>query len=201
MSYGVRYKKPGQTVWRRARTTRNPRGVWKSKAKAEFIVRKLTARGIKAHSFALPEPPVKYPTRTHYSEHFSRAELNCKGTDAPGDCGCNRKNPSRAKQRKLAALARDLEKMRKALGGKLGITSGYRCDVHNRYVDGAIDSQHRKATAADLAVPNGEQQEYVAAAETVPAFRNGGIGIYPNGGVHVDRRGWRARWSSWVGSR
>jgi hypothetical protein len=39
----------------------------------------------------------------------------------------------------------------------------------------------------------------IAAALKVRAFRDGGIGTYPTGDLHVDYRGWRARWSSWIG--
>jgi uncharacterized protein YcbK (DUF882 family) len=37
----------------------------------------------------------------------------------------------------------------------------------------------------------------VEAANDVPMFQGGGIGVYPNGGVHVDHREYRARWNSW----
>jgi uncharacterized protein YcbK (DUF882 family) len=129
----------------------------------------------------------RYPNKTHYSKHFTRAELNCK-------CGC--RAPLRIRLR-LRRLARNLERMRRKLGHGMGITSGYRCPKHNAAVGGARDSQHMYGRAADLTVPSGRQAEYVLAASRVAAFRNGGIGVYPNGGVHVDIRGYRARWNSW----
>lgn len=131
-----------------------------------------------------------YPNRTHYSKHFSRRELDCK-------CGC--KTP-RVVAYRLRRLAVNLERLRKHLGHGVGIVSGYRCPARNKAVNGAVNSQHLYGRAADLAVPKGQQFRYRAAAEKVRAFRNGGIGVYPNGGVHVDTRSWRARWNSWRGS-
>lgn len=128
----------------------------------------------------------RYPTKTHYSRNFTRAELDCK-------CGC--KAPRRIR-RKLRRLALRLEKLRRALGKPLGVTSGYRCPEWNLAVGGASRSMHMSGKAADLKVPKGKQKAYVAAAEAVPAFRRGGIGVYPGGGVHVDYRGRFARWTS-----
>lgn len=130
---------------------------------------------------------IAYPTASHYSPHFTRRELDCR-------CGCT--TPLRIQQN-LARLAGDLELLRVELGGKVGITSGYRCPKRNREVGGASQSQHMQGTAADLAVPTGMQDEFEAAALRVPAFKAGGVGVYPNGGVHVDRRGYVARWNSW----
>jgi hypothetical protein len=130
---------------------------------------------------------IEFPSATHYSEHFSRKELDCR-------CGCVTP-PKIAKQLHLLAL--DLEKLRTLLGGSLGVLSGYRCPARNRAVGGASDSQHMRGTAADLVVPRGRQHEFVAAAVKVPAFNHGGIGIYAHGGVHVDRRGVMARWNDW----
>ncbi len=134
---------------------------------------------------------VRYPNKTHYSRHFSRKELDCK-------CGCRAPKQVRRNLRKLAVR---LEKLRRHLDGPVWIVNGYRCYERNRFVNGAVNSQHLTGKAADLQVPAGQQDNYVRAAEKVPAFRRGGIGIYPNGGVHVDYRSWRARWSSWRGSR
>lgn len=129
---------------------------------------------------------IPYPNATHYSPNFTRKELDCK-------CGC--KTPAGI-ERELAKLAADLERLRSALGHALGINSGYRCPARNRVVGGASRSQHMSGKAADLAVPRGLQDRYVAAALKVPAFRGGGVGEYPGGAVHVDRRGWVARWTS-----
>lgn len=132
----------------------------------------------------------RYPNETHYSPNFSKAELNCS-------CfRCRGKEPGRKIRRRLRVLAVQLERFRRELGAKrVGILSGYRCPAHNKDVHGASQSKHMQGRAADIAVPRGQQKKYVAAAERVPRFRRGGIGVYPNGGLHVDTRvGW-ARWS------
>lgn len=130
---------------------------------------------------------VSYPTATHYSKHFTRAELECK-------CGCA--VPALV-EKELTILAKGLERIRKQLG-PLSILSGYRCKTQNDKVGGARNSQHLLGTAADLLVPHGKQNQYVAAALRVKMFHDGGIGVYPNGGVHVDHRGYRARWTSFT---
>lgn len=132
---------------------------------------------------------IAFPTGTHYSPNFTRRELECR-------CGC--KTPL-VIQRRLRLLALDLERLR-AILGPIGIVSGYRCPARNKAVHGASQSQHLTGNAADLNVPAGKQDAYVRAALQVPAFNHGGIGVYPNGGVHVDRRGWVARWNDWVRS-
>lgn len=130
---------------------------------------------------------ITYPNATHYSENFTRAELECK-------CGCV---APEAIKKELLILSAGLEEMRKDLG-PLMILSGYRCKKRNDQVKGARNSQHMKGTAADFHVPKGKQDEYVAAAMRVKMFRDGGIGVYPAGGVHVDHRGYRARWNSFT---
>ena len=75
------------------------------------------------------------------------------------------------------------------------ITSGYRCPEHNRAVGGAKRSQHLLGNAADIVIDGRSVAETYELAEQVPAFRNGGIGVYPEQGfVHVDVRDGRARW-------
>jgi len=147
-------------------------------------------KGSKPRRFKRGWQRVAYPTATKYSPNFTRQELDCR-------CGCHTPHAIAVE---LGKLARDLEQMREALG-PIKILSGYRCVKRNTEVNGAVNSQHLYGKAADLLVPPGQQVQYVAAAYKVPAFREGGVGIYPNGGVHVDRRGWRARWDSWIGSR
>lgn len=195
--YGIRIRKSSKEAWQRGAAFRRARGkwvktqiTWATRAAAEKRLGEYRAKGFVGHVFAI-EPAVRYPTATHYSRNFTRDELDC-------NCGCV--TPA-AVERELTLLAADLEILRGELGGPLGVLGAYRCAAHNRAVNGAVNSQHLYGKAADLAVPNGGQSRYVNAATRVPAFRDGGVGVYPGGGVHVDRRGWRARWSSWVGSR
>jgi len=87
-------------------------------------------------------------------------------------------------------LIKLLERIRSHFGKPVRITSGYRCENHNRAVGGATYSQHRKGTAADFVVDGIEP-------ETVWRWLNGlhigGLGRYDNF-THIDVRGYRARW-------
>lgn len=181
--YGVRCRIDGGP-WKMARTITNPRGRWK-KSGAEYIRTKLVKRGYQAHLVSI-EAKVTYPTATHYSPNFRRDELNCK-------CGCT---PPVAVQRSLTDLATGLEELRKELGHPLGVLNGHRCYNENERVGGARGSRHLIGEAADLIVPSGKQHQYASAATRVERFRLGGIGVYPNGGVHVDHRPYVARWNS-----
>lgn len=135
----------------------------------------------------------RFPNRTHYSRHFSRAEL---------DCHCHRHGDGPKKhgyrvRRRLRRLAVNLERMRRAYGRPIAIRSGYRCPAHNAFVKGASQSQHMQARAADVVSTKATQRALKVAANSVRAFRNGGIGTYPDGSLHVDYRPWYARWTSY----
>lgn len=200
-TWGLRVRRAGRPAdpWQRGKQFRREddgdwiewRQEWPNKKAAELRLAQYREQGYIGHAFPIsqPIPPVQYPTKTHYSPNFTRAELDCK-------CGCT--TPKEV-EKQLTETAAHLEQLREELGGiALSINSGYRCPAHNKAVHGASNSQHLYGTAADLAVPVGKQDTYVRAATRVPAFEQGGIGVYPNGGVHVDHRGYRARWNDWV---
>lgn len=183
ITYGVRVKKNG--VWKQVRTLTNPKGRWR-KGGADYIRNKMVDRGYPAHVFSIEEK-IQYPTATHYSPNFTKHELRCKD-------GCK---PSEQVERNLTELAAGLEEMRSHMHHGIGVLSGHRCYNRNEVVQGARNSRHITGEAADLVVGPGRQDEYVAAANKVDAFRNGGIGVYVNGGVHVDHRPYVARWNSY----
>lgn len=136
------------------------------------------------------KPPKKvaqsYPNETHVTPNFKWSEFACKdGTPVP-----------REYRDRVVKLAWGLEKMRDILGGSIGVLSGYRTPAYNAKIGGASQSQHIQARAADLVVGKWGQSRLVEAAEQVDVFYNGGIGVYPSGGVHVDVRGYKARWTS-----
>lgn len=131
---------------------------------------------------------MKYPNETHYSEHFSRKEL---------DCGCGCASPLGV-QRNLERLALRLEDLRTIVGHSLHVNCGYRCPTRNKAVGGASASFHLVGLAADI--DGGGSRKGVDAladaAMKVPAFRAAGIGrYYEKKGlfVHVDigNRVWR----------
>lgn len=86
-----------------------------------------------------------------------------------------------------------LDAIRERLGVPLYINSGYRCPEHNEEVGGVSNSQHVEGTAADITY-DGIDVDYLAAiAEECGAD---GIGrYYDQDFVHVDVRGYAARWS------
>ncbi len=118
------------------------------------------------------------------SRNFSRSEFACKGTNC-----CGHSAPIQPE------LISALQALRDQLNLPLSITSGFRCNRHNEFVGGAALSFHTLGMAADVACPNGLTAEDLAqAAETIPAFQQGGIGIYPSW-VHLDvRTTGKARW-------
>lgn len=122
---------------------------------------------------------MEYPNTTHVSPHFTWAELGCR---------CGRCGPTPLSvRRRLITLVAGLEALRRLAGAPLHVTSAYRCPVHNQAVGGVPNSQHTQGTAVDLTSKRYTPAQLAALAEQVPAFKRGGIGIYP-GFTHVDTR-------------
>ena len=87
-------------------------------------------------------------------------------------------------------LLRRLQLMRDELGSPIFINSAYRCPVHNRAVGGTSASQHLQGKAADITTWNLPRLRQLAEKHV----SNGGIGTAETY-VHVDTRGFRARWN------
>ncbi len=111
------------------------------------------------------------------SEHFDRAEFACK-------CGCGYNTVD-------VELVEVLEKVRCSFDAPVTITSGCRCEAHNKAVGGRPGSQHRLGRAADIVVS-------VVSPEEVQKFLKSqypdslGIGSYA-AFTHVDTRSTKAR--------
>jgi uncharacterized protein YcbK (DUF882 family) len=85
-----------------------------------------------------------------------------------------------------------LEILRMLLGDKpIIISSGYRCRVYNKAINGAPNSQHMYGKAADIIMQGTDSSKVAAAAESI--FQNGGLGRYKDF-THVDTRGRKVRW-------
>jgi uncharacterized protein YcbK (DUF882 family) len=84
--------------------------------------------------------------------------------------------------------------MQDIIGQELTITSACRCPKHNAAVGGAPHSEHLHGYAADIKAAGKSPLELYFAAEQVPCFAHGGIGLYPADFIHVDTRPARARW-------
>lgn len=105
------------------------------------------------------------------TEHFGLQEFQCK------HCG----------QVKISSqLVDKLEALRQKLGVPFVITSGFRCETHNRNVGGAPSSYHVQGLACDIACPKGFTVEEFAQI----CFDHGfSVGAYPKQNfVHVDVR-------------
>lgn len=122
------------------------------------------------------------------SEHFAEEELWCRGQDQ-GTCNCGH---SLIYDPRVIEL---LEELRANIGGyPLHINSFYRCPSHNARIGGALNSQHAKGTAADIACPDQlTMGEFLWYCEQLPFdgigyyYRGPGKGAY-NGWIHVDTR-------------
>lgn len=115
------------------------------------------------------------------SEHFDSSEFACK-------CGCGGMDNGAGVNPKLVQV---LERMRQYIGKPLVLSCAYRCPTHNAEVGGVSNSQHVFGTAADVQLPEGMTVDELAqVAEKCGAD---GIGWY-TWGVHVDVRGYAARW-------
>lgn len=113
------------------------------------------------------------------SPHFKRKEFACK-------CGCGFADVD-------IRLVEALEKLRTILGNKpILITSGCRCQAHNRKIGGASNSYHVQGKAVDIKASSVTVDSLHAAAEKISEFANGGIGRY-KAHIHVDI-GPKRRW-------
>src|SRR5437764_1293180 len=87
----------------------------------------------------------------------------------------------------------------------LYVISWARSWEHNKTVRGAKDSQHLYFRACDISLQEiarlcpweGGARDFDAILQRV--YARGGVGTYPAGNRHCDCRGYRARWSSFVG--
>lgn len=117
------------------------------------------------------------------SAHFKLSEFKCKdGTAVPAKYYAN--------CQKLMNL---LEEIRAACGNRaITVNSGYRTPTYNEKVDGAKQSQHLYAAAADIKVSGMGASEVYKLCDRLVGSR-GGVGKYSTF-THVDVRGHKARW-------
>lgn len=115
------------------------------------------------------------------SPHFDKKELACP------HCGqCN------VEQRLVDAL----EALRDLAAVPIHVHDAYRCEEHNKAIGGVPKSQHPMGLAADIDIQGKTLKEMYELALRVPAFANGGIGLYDGQPfIHVDVREGKARWA------
>jgi uncharacterized protein YcbK (DUF882 family) len=98
------------------------------------------------------------------SKHFSRAEFECR-------CGCGFASVS-------PKLIEALEMLRELTRKQIKVNSGCRCINHNKEVGGEKDSKHLLGQAADIKIMGMSPLQVFIMAEQVPAFKQGGRGVY-----------------------
>lgn len=87
------------------------------------------------------------------------------------------------------------------------INSGHRTPSHNRIVGGARGSRHQRGDALDLRIGDVDRNGWTDRRDKAIVLRildgriigsRGGLGLYPGTQtVHMDLRGYRARWNSY----
>ena len=115
---------------------------------------------------------------TKLSAHFSSQEFACK-------CGCGQAEV----HPKLIEL---LEHLRAHFNQPVIITSGRRCEKHNKHVGGAKNSQHLLGTAADINIKHVTPKAVADYLESTYPDSHG-IGRYKTF-THIDVRHDKARW-------
>lgn len=114
-------------------------------------------------------------------KYFKRHEFACKC----GKCGGF---PAPVSE----SLVRVLDTLRERFGTPIHVNSGVRCKAHNVSVGGSKDSRHIYGDAADIKTDTiSPKTMYEAACALLP---DGGVGLY-SWGIHVDTRGYKARWN------
>ena len=88
-----------------------------------------------------------------------------------------------------------LDRIRAKVGKTVRVTSGYRPPDYNRSVGGVPNSQHLDGLAADIYVDGMSTAKLHEICDQLVGDQ-GGVGFYPvQMFVHVDVRGYRARWT------
>lgn len=125
-----------------------------------------------------------------YPKHSS-TKLSERFTTNNFDCGCTK--PDCDTTYVDSDLVASLEALW-ILSGGFSISSGFRCTYWNEHEEGKPGSQHLQGKAADLHPKKLHPVELARMCNSVASFRGGGVGTYPSF-IHVDVRGYSARWS------
>ena len=90
-------------------------------------------------------------------------------------------------------MVRDADAIRERLGVPLRVNSGLRCRQWNQIQKGAANSRHLYGDACDLGKPEGVTVDKMLDVAEDVVGSSGGVGAY-NWGIHIDKRGSKARW-------
>ncbi len=165
-------------------------------------VQKLHGKPWKLRARASRQVRKHLDTQDRITPHFSWAEFACQDAQRTAIPQNLRANTIR--------LCWLLEKLRHQLGDiPISVDSGYRTPERNREVGGAQDSRHTHGDAADFFAA---QVDHWIAQGTAPnraavlaianrIFASGGVGNETSGTLHVDARGWKARFITWTAAK
>lgn len=119
----------------------------------------------------------------HLTDHFQLWEVTCK------HCG------EVIEDDLLIRHMNKLEELRVLVGFPITITSGHRCEVHNKAEGGAPSSMHLKF-ATDVMPKDPQKHSAITIHQIATEQDWGGIGLYENPPrVHLDLREIKARWT------
>lgn len=124
----------------------------------------------------------KKGSKEKLSTNFKVSEFACRGSGCCAEVLIDEK------------LVEHLQNIRDHFGKSVTITSGYRCDAHNKKVGGATGSRHTKGQAADIVVAGVTPAEVAKFAESIGVL---GIGLYEvkdGNFVHIDTRTKKSFW-------
>lgn len=117
------------------------------------------------------------------SANFRSTEFDCHGVGCCNETLVNMQ------------LVEYLQKIRDHFGKPIIISSGYRCERHNRSVGGATASKHKAGMAADIMIAGVSPSEVAKYAESIGVK---GIGLYETAKdgyfVHIDTRVTKSFW-------
>lgn len=120
---------------------------------------------------------------TQLSANFRSVEFDCHGVGCCDETLVDMQ------------LVEYLQKIRDHFGKPIIISSGYRCERHNRSVGGATASKHKAGMAADIMVTDVKPAEVAKYAESIGVK---GIGLYETAKdgyfVHIDTRVTKSFW-------
>lgn len=143
--------------------------------------------------------------RTGPSKHFTWKEVNPHGFKRMTPAVRAR---AIAQARRMEKLRTEINKRRKGHGLSatgIAVESWWRPAWYNKQIHGAVGSRHISGDACDITrqeirrlMPwTGGESDFDKLCQSI--WPDGGFGTYPAGDRHTDCRGWRARWSSFVG--
>ena len=120
---------------------------------------------------------------TQLSANFRSVEFDCRGVGCCDETLVDMQ------------LVEYLQKIRDHFGKPIIISSGYRCERHNRSVGGATASKHKAGMAADIMIAGVSPSEVAKYAESIGVK---GIGLYETAKdgyfVHIDTRVTKSFW-------